>query len=116
MIVRKGVFKMYEISLAANVGAEEQTLKQFIQDMKIMNVEEYKSRYTNKKVTYIYLRLTPKGNNAVQGACKGRPNKLTDEEIEKVKDELSKPGCNKSQLAREFKVSYQTILKISKGM
>ena len=36
--------------------------------------------------------------------------------IEKIKIELTKPTCNKSQLARQFNVSYQTILKIAKGM
>ncbi len=106
----------YEISLTSAIGEEEQTLNQFRQDMQMVNVEEYKARYSTSKCTYIYLRLTPKENTAVQTGCKGRPSKLTAEEIEKIKIELTKPTCNKSQLARQFNVSYQTILKIAKGM
>ena len=42
--------------------------------------------------------------------------KLTYEQMNEVKEKLADPDCNKSRLAKEYGLTYATILKISKNI
>lgn len=105
---------IYEISLTVNVDTAEDELKTFCQLMaqRGFDTKPAKPRegYSSKK--YYPITLTDIGIVNSHGG--GRPRKLTSEQIEEIRRRLTTGGCNKSALAREYGVSYQTIHKISK--
>lgn len=105
---------MFEISLTTAKGAEETTLANFKKAFPQIEVTEHKTRSGNNKNTYIHLKLTPKGNTIT--AKGGRPSKLTAEQMTELKKQLAQPNCNKSRLAKEYGITYATVLKISKNI
>lgn len=115
---KHGGTNMFEISLTAEIGNEEKTLSEFKDAFSNVDVTEYKNRYTNGKVCFIYLRLTPKAKTrtALSSGRHGRPSKLSQIQIDELKLKLSEPDCNKSRLAKEYGVTYATVLKVYKSM
>ena len=107
---------MFEISLTATQETADEVLQAFIASVPQFDVKETRNRGTGSYgKCYIYLQLTP--NGSASAAHKGgRPSKLSAEQIADIRARLrSDQDCNKSQLAREYGVTYGTILKISKA-
>lgn len=105
----------YEISLTVSRDSSEQESADFTSLMRsrgfTLERGVIRDSYKGDKV-YIAFTLSPA---PIPPKSKGgRPLKLTAEQIDEIKARLSVPDCNKSQLAREYGVSYQKILNISK--
>ncbi len=107
----------YEISLTANRSTETEDAESFIGLMTSRGFSviqgETRNQYSGEKV-YIRFILSPMEFTLPTSGKGGRPRKLTDEQINEIRQRLAEPDCNKSALAREYGVSYQTIHKISK--
>lgn len=107
----------YEISLTANRSAATEEADKFIDLLTSRGFSaiqgETRNYYNNDKV-YIDFTLSPVEFQFPTGNKGGRPHKLTREQTEEIRLRLLDAGCNKSALAREYGVSYQTIHKISK--
>lgn len=107
----------YEISLTANRTAAAEEANQFIRLLTSRGFSaiqgEARNNYNGDKV-YIHFTLSPMEFQYPSGSKGGRPRKLTDEQLKEIRLRLSDAGCNKSALAREYGVSYQTIHKLSK--
>lgn len=107
----------YEISLTANRNAAAEEADEFTSLMTSRGFSviqgETRNNYSGDKV-YIHFTISPMDFQLSTGNKGGRPRKLTDEQVEEIMLRLSDEGCNKSALAREYGVSYQTIHKISK--
>lgn len=105
----------YEISLTANRNTETENADNFIGLMTSRGFSiiqgETRNQYNGDKV---YIRFTISPIMFAPSAINkgGRPRKLTDEQIEEIRHRLAEPDCNKSALAREYGVSYQTIHKL----
>ena len=110
---------MFEISLTATQDTADEVLRTFIASVPQFDVKEVRQRGGNTYgKCYIYLQLTPNGN-ALKGAEAkgGRPKKLSEKQIVEIETMLrADPECNRSQLGRQYGVSYATILKIAKSM
>ena len=106
---------MFKISLIAETGSEDKTLEKFKSTFPQMEMVEYRQRYMTNKSSYIYLKLIPQQHSATN-LRRGRPLKLTYEQMNEVKEKLADPDCNKSRLAKEYGLTYATILKISKSI
>ena len=110
---------MFEISLTATQETADDVLRSFIESVPQFDVKEVRQRGGNTYGRcYIYLQLTPNGN-AVTGtkAKGGRPKKLTAEQTAEIEAKLREdPECNRSQLGRQYGVSYATILNIAKAL
>ena len=107
---------MFEISLTATQETADEVLQAFIASVPQFDVKETRTRSSNNYgKCYIYLQLTPNGSASAANKG-GRPPKLSAEQIADIRARLrSDQDCNKSQLAREYGVTYGTILKISKA-
>lgn len=107
----------YEISLTAKRNAAAEEADDFTGLMTSRGFSviqgETRNNYSGDKV-YIHFTISPMDFQLPTGNKGGRPRKLTDEQVEEIKLRLSDAGCNKSALAREYGVSYQTIHKLSK--
>lgn len=109
---------MFEISLTATQETADEVLREFTASVPQFDVKEIRQRGGNSYgKCYIYLQLKPNGNTVIRtGAKGGRPKKLTTEQITEIQTQISAdPQCNKTQLGRQYGVSYATILKIAKG-
>ena len=107
----------YEISLTANRSAATEEADKFIDLLTSRGFSaikgETRNNYNGDKV-YIHFTLSPMEFQSHTGYKGGRPRKLTNEQIKEIRIRLSDAGCNKSAIAREYGVSYQTIHKLSK--
>lgn len=109
---------MFEISLTATQETADEVLREFTASVPQFDVKEIRQRGGNSYgKCYIYLQLKPNGNTVIRAGAKGgRPKKLTTEQITEIRTQLSNdPQCNKTQIGRQYGVSYATILKIAKG-
>lgn len=105
----------YEISLTASRSTATEEADKFIDLLTSRGFSaiqgETRNNYNGDKV-YIHFTLSPMEFQSHTGYKGGRPRKLTDEQLEEIKQRLTDSCCNKSALAREYGVSYQTIHKI----
>lgn len=106
----------YEISLTASLNTETEEADNFTNLMISRGFSIIQGNFRKGYGDKVYIAFTispiemphpavPKG---------GRPSKLSDEQKTEIICRLSSPDCNKSALAREYSVSYQTINKIHK--
>ncbi len=106
---------IYEISLTANRSTETEDADNFTRLMTSRGFSviqgETRNQYNGEKV-YIRFTLSPMEFTPPASGKGGRPRKLTDEQINEIRQQLAEPDCNKSALAREYGVSYQTIHKL----
>lgn len=107
----------YEISLTANRSAATEEADKFIDLLTSRGFSaikgETRNNYNGDKV-YIHFTLSPMEFQSHTGYKGGRPRKLTNEQLKEIRLRLLDAGCNKSAIAREYGVSYQTIHKLSK--
>lgn len=105
----------FDISLTTTRSTSQEEADTFIGAMTSRGFSIIQGKINDRYGDKVYITFTLCPMEIPAAANKGgRPRKLTDEQIEEIRNRLSKPGCNKSALAREYVVSYQTIHKLSK--
>lgn len=104
----------FDISLTTTRSTSQEEANNFIGAMNSRGFSVIQGKINDRYGDKVYIAFTLSPMEIPAAANKGgRPRKLTDEQIEEIRHRLSEPGCNKSALAREYGVSYQTIHKLS---
>jgi helix-turn-helix domain of resolvase len=113
--IYKGDLNMkFDISLTTTRSTSQEEADNFIGAMTSRGFSVIQGKINDRYGDKVYIAFTISPMEIPAAANKGgRPRKLTDEQIEEIRHRLSAPGCNKSALAREYGVSYQTIHKLS---
>lgn len=113
--IYKGDLNMkFDISLTTTRSTSQEEADNFIGAMTSRGFSVIQGKINDRYGDKVYIAFTLSPMEIPAAANKGgRPRKLTDEQIDEIRHRLSEPGCNKSALAREYGVSYQTIHKLS---
>ncbi len=104
---------VFNISLTTESDTADTAAAEFVDILSArgFTAEEKERRSNYGSKVYILYTITP---GSISGRNKGgRPAKLSPEQLAEVREKLNDSSCNKSALAREYGVSYQTIHKIA---
>lgn len=104
---------VFNISLTTESDTADTAAAEFVDILSArgFTTEEKERRSNYGSKVYILYTITP---GSLPGRNKGdRPAKLSPEQLTEVREKLTDSCCNKSALAREYGVSYQSIHKIA---
>lgn len=104
----------FEISLTTTRPTSQEEADNFIGTITSRGFSVIHGKINDRYGDKVYMTFTLCPTELPSAANKGgRPRKLTADQVEEIRHRLTEHGCNKSALAREYGVSYQTIHKLS---